>query len=138
MAGAVAQHEPAGVGVLLQREPEGGEPDDLPAVVDGEREGERGTGDGEGAVPALLQLEAGGRARVGGIAARDHAEHVAAGAVEPRATVGSGDAFLAGYVAARYSGKSTEECLAFGVACGARKIIYLVGAPGVTARPSRT
>ena len=39
--------------------------------------------------------------------------------VEPRATVGSGDAFLAGYVAARYSGRSTEDCLAFGVACGA-------------------
>jgi 1-phosphofructokinase/tagatose 6-phosphate kinase len=42
--------------------------------------------------------------------------------VEPRdpvATVGSGDAFLAGYVAARYSGRPQEECLRFGVACGA-------------------
>jgi fructose-1-phosphate kinase PfkB-like protein len=47
------------------------------------------------------------------------------GAVEPRATVGSGDAFLAGYVAARYSGKSTEECLAFGVACGAESTQHL-------------
>src|ERR671923_2423077 len=35
---------------------------------------------------------------------------VAAGAVEPRATVGSGDAFLAGFVAARYTGKPTAEC----------------------------
>ena len=34
-------------------------------------------------------------------------------------TVGSGDAFLAGYVAARYDGRSPEECLAYGVACGA-------------------
>jgi 1-phosphofructokinase/tagatose 6-phosphate kinase len=38
---------------------------------------------------------------------------------EPVATVGSGDAFLAGYVAARYSGEPAEECLRFGVACGA-------------------
>jgi 1-phosphofructokinase/tagatose 6-phosphate kinase len=38
---------------------------------------------------------------------------------EPVATVGSGDAFLAGYVASRYSGAPPEECLRFGVACGA-------------------
>jgi 1-phosphofructokinase/tagatose 6-phosphate kinase len=42
--------------------------------------------------------------------------------IEPRETVaavGSGDAFLAGYVAARYGGRPPEECLKFGVACGA-------------------
>jgi 1-phosphofructokinase/tagatose 6-phosphate kinase len=33
--------------------------------------------------------------------------------------VGSGDAFLAGFVAARYIGSSAAECLTFGVACGA-------------------
>ncbi len=38
---------------------------------------------------------------------------------EARAAVGSGDAFLAGYVAARYDGRSPEDCLRFGVACGA-------------------
>ena len=38
---------------------------------------------------------------------------------EPVATVGSGDAFLAGFVAARYEGRSPEECLRFAVACGA-------------------
>jgi 1-phosphofructokinase/tagatose 6-phosphate kinase len=38
---------------------------------------------------------------------------------EPVAAVGSGDAFLAGYVAARYVGSSPAECLRFGVACGA-------------------
>ena len=34
-------------------------------------------------------------------------------------TVGSGDCFLAGYVAARFEGASPRDCLAFGVACGA-------------------
>ncbi|HET9105451.1 MAG TPA: 1-phosphofructokinase family hexose kinase [Solirubrobacteraceae bacterium] len=38
---------------------------------------------------------------------------------EARSVVGSGDAFLAGYVAARYSGQAPVECLRFGVACGA-------------------
>jgi 1-phosphofructokinase/tagatose 6-phosphate kinase len=38
---------------------------------------------------------------------------------EPVAPVGSGDAFLAGYVAARYDGATPEECLRLGVACGA-------------------
>jgi 1-phosphofructokinase family hexose kinase len=41
---------------------------------------------------------------------------------EARSTIGSGDAFLAGYVAARYAGRSTVECLRFGVACGAESI----------------
>ena len=35
------------------------------------------------------------------------------------AAVGSGDAFLAGYVAARYDDMAPDDCLAFGVACGA-------------------
>lgn len=39
--------------------------------------------------------------------------------LEPISTVGSGDAFLAGYVAARYEGASARDCLAYGVACGA-------------------
>ena len=38
---------------------------------------------------------------------------------ESVAAVGSGDAFLAGYVAARYRGSPPAECLSFGVACGA-------------------
>ena len=49
----------------------------------------------------------------------------AAGAIEPRATVGSGDAFLAGFVAARYSGRPPSECLAYGVACGAESTQHL-------------
>jgi 1-phosphofructokinase family hexose kinase len=39
--------------------------------------------------------------------------------VEPRATVGSGDAFLAGFASARYNGRPSSDCLRFGVACGA-------------------
>jgi 1-phosphofructokinase family hexose kinase len=39
--------------------------------------------------------------------------------LEPVSTVGSGDAFLAGFVAARYGSRSAEECLRFAVACGA-------------------
>jgi 1-phosphofructokinase/tagatose 6-phosphate kinase len=44
---------------------------------------------------------------------------------EAVAGVGAGDAFLAGYVAARYSGRSPQECLAFGVACGAESTQHL-------------
>jgi 1-phosphofructokinase family hexose kinase len=51
--------------------------------------------------------------------------HVPPGTVEPRATVGSGDAFLAGFVAARYNGRPTAECLAYGVACGAESTQHL-------------
>jgi 1-phosphofructokinase/tagatose 6-phosphate kinase len=39
--------------------------------------------------------------------------------LEPVSTVGSGDAFLAGYVAARYDGRDPGDCLAYAVACGA-------------------
>jgi 1-phosphofructokinase family hexose kinase len=48
--------------------------------------------------------------------------------VEPLETysaVGSGDAFLAGYVAARYSGRPPAECLRFGVACGAESTQHI-------------
>jgi 1-phosphofructokinase/tagatose 6-phosphate kinase len=39
--------------------------------------------------------------------------------LEAVSSVGSGDAFLAGYVAARYDGRPPAECVAYGVACGA-------------------
>jgi 1-phosphofructokinase family hexose kinase len=38
---------------------------------------------------------------------------------EPVAAVGSGDAFLAGFAAARFDGRPPQECLRFAVACGA-------------------
>jgi 1-phosphofructokinase family hexose kinase len=39
--------------------------------------------------------------------------------LEPVSSVGSGDAFLAGFVASRYAGRNAEDCLRFAVACGA-------------------
>jgi 1-phosphofructokinase family hexose kinase len=39
--------------------------------------------------------------------------------LEPVSSVGSGDALLAGFVAARYGGHDPEHCLRFAVACGA-------------------
>jgi 1-phosphofructokinase family hexose kinase len=42
--------------------------------------------------------------------------------VDMSSGVGSGDAFLAGYVASRYTGSTPEECLRFAVACGAESV----------------
>jgi 1-phosphofructokinase family hexose kinase len=39
--------------------------------------------------------------------------------LESVSSVGSGDALLAGFVAARYGGRDPEDCLRFAVACGA-------------------
>jgi 1-phosphofructokinase family hexose kinase len=41
---------------------------------------------------------------------------------EARSTIGSGDAFLAGHIAARYLGRPPIECLRYGVACGAQSV----------------
>ena len=41
---------------------------------------------------------------------------------EARSTIGSGDAFLAGYIAARYLDRPRVECLRYGVACGAESV----------------
>ena len=48
-------------------------------------------------------------------------------AIEQRsavASIGAGDAFLTGYVAARYSGRDPEACVAYAVACGAESTQY--------------
>jgi 1-phosphofructokinase family hexose kinase len=45
--------------------------------------------------------------------------------LEPRGAVGSGDAFLAGYVCARYTGNPPADCLRFAVACGAESTQHL-------------
>jgi 1-phosphofructokinase family hexose kinase len=55
---------------------------------------------------------------------------------EPIAKRGSGDAFLAGYLAARYEGRSPDQCLRFGVACGAESTGRL-GAGTIEPREAR-
>jgi 1-phosphofructokinase family hexose kinase len=55
---------------------------------------------------------------------------------EPIAKRGSGDAFLAGYLAARYEGRAADQCLRFGVACGAESTARL-GAGLIDAREAR-
>jgi 1-phosphofructokinase/tagatose 6-phosphate kinase len=71
-----------------------------------------------GAVEAAITRPDGCVAVVGEGAERRFLE-VRTESLEPVSTVGSGDAFLAGYVAARYDGRPPGECLAYGVACGA-------------------
>jgi 1-phosphofructokinase family hexose kinase len=71
-----------------------------------------------GAAEAIVTSETGCVAIVGEGAERRRIE-ARIDQLEPIATVGSGDCFLAGYVAARYEGAAPRECLAFGVACGA-------------------
>ncbi len=55
---------------------------------------------------------------------------------EPVAKRGSGDAFLAGYVAARYESRPPDQCLRFGVACGAESTTRL-GAGLIDPREAR-
>jgi 1-phosphofructokinase family hexose kinase len=45
--------------------------------------------------------------------------------LEALSPIGSGDAFLAGYVAARYQGREPVDCLRFGVACGAESTQHI-------------
>jgi 1-phosphofructokinase family hexose kinase len=55
---------------------------------------------------------------------------------EPVAKRGSGDAFLAGYVSARYESRPPDQCLRFGVACGAESTTRL-GAGLIDPREAR-
>jgi 1-phosphofructokinase family hexose kinase len=71
-----------------------------------------------GAREAIMTRASGCHALVGEEPER-HLRRVVVEALEPVSAVGSGDAFLAGYVAARYGGSSPEECLRFATACGA-------------------
>lgn len=71
-----------------------------------------------GAEEAIVTRSEGCVAAVGDPAERSYYE-VSTEPLEPVAAVGSGDAFLAGYVAARYDGAAPADCLAYGVACGA-------------------
>jgi fructose-1-phosphate kinase PfkB-like protein len=72
-----------------------------------------------GAREAVVTRESGCIAIVGPPEARRRYE-VAIEPLEPVAAVGSGDAFVAGYVAGLYDGLAPRDCLVFGVACGAQ------------------
>ncbi|MEO7197108.1 MAG: 1-phosphofructokinase family hexose kinase [Solirubrobacterales bacterium] len=77
-----------------------------------------------GAEEAIITTESGCVAVTGDPHMRSRLE----AGIEPLATiarVGSGDAFLAGYVKARRAGMSAAECLAYGVACGAESTQHL-------------
>ncbi len=77
-----------------------------------------------GAGEAIITREAGCVAIVGRGQERRRFE-VEIDPLEAVSSVGSGDCFLAGYVAARYEGGSPRECLAYGVACGAESTQHL-------------
>jgi 1-phosphofructokinase family hexose kinase len=72
---------------------------------------------GIGAREAIMTLPAGCLALLGDGERRLYSATLEP--LEPVSAVGSGDAFLAGYVAARYGGRPPEDCLRFAVACGA-------------------
>ena len=76
-----------------------------------------------GAREAILTLPDGCIALVGdGTERRLYRGRIDPGLVDARSPVGSGDAFLAGYVASRYTGRAPNECLRFAVACGAESV----------------
>jgi sugar/nucleoside kinase (ribokinase family) len=77
-----------------------------------------------GAREAVITREAGCVAIVDEDGAR-HRYEVEIEPLEPISSVGSGDCFLAGYVAARYESGTPRECLAYGVACGAESTQHI-------------
>jgi len=72
-----------------------------------------------GAREAIMTVADGCYARVLDDAGNSALHRVRVEEQEARSAVGSGDAFLAGYVAARYTGRLAVDCLRYGVACGA-------------------
>jgi 1-phosphofructokinase/tagatose 6-phosphate kinase len=78
-----------------------------------------------GARDAVITYEAGCVALLGGDSAERAAYLVSVEPREPLSAVGAGDAFLAGYVAGLYEGKSAEDCLRFATACGAESVRHV-------------
>ena len=80
-----------------------------------------------GAREAIMTMPDGCVAQVAPVEGSPHPRHyrVSVPFSEGTATIGSGDAFLAGYVSARYSGRPAPDCLAFGVACGSESTQHL-------------
>ena len=78
-----------------------------------------------GARDAVITYESGCVALVGGDSAERAAYRVSVEPREPLSSIGAGDAFLAGYVAGLYEGRTTEECLRFATACGAESVRHV-------------
>jgi len=80
---------------------------------------------GLGARNAIITFEGGCVALVGADSAERQAMRLSIELREPISPVGSGDAFLAGYVAGIYDGWPAEECLRFATACGAESVRHV-------------
>jgi len=78
-----------------------------------------------GARNAVITYESGCVALLGGDSAERAAYRVTVDPREPLSAVGAGDAFLAGYVARLYEGRSAEDCLRFAAACGAESVRHV-------------
>jgi 1-phosphofructokinase family hexose kinase len=78
-----------------------------------------------GARDAVITYESGCVALVGGDSAERAAYRVSVEPREPLSSIGAGDAFLAGYVAGLYEGRTTEDCLRFATACGAESVRHV-------------
>jgi 1-phosphofructokinase family hexose kinase len=78
-----------------------------------------------GARNAVITYESGCVALLGGDSAERAAYRVTVDPREPLSAVGAGDAFLAGYVAGLYEGRSAEDCLRFAAACGAESVRHV-------------
>jgi 1-phosphofructokinase family hexose kinase len=72
-----------------------------------------------GANESIMTLAAGCLAMLGEGGGRRRLYRATLDPLEPVSAIGSGDAFLAGFVAARYADRDVDACLRFAVACGA-------------------
>ena len=78
-----------------------------------------------GPAEAIMTVPDGCFAQVSEVAGSPVLYRVTVEQLEARSPIGSGDAFLAGYVASRYAGRPAVDCLRFGVACGAESTQHI-------------
>lgn len=78
-----------------------------------------------GARDAVITYESGCVALLGGDTGERAAYRVSVEPREPLSPIGAGDAFLAGYVAGLYEGRSAEDSLRFATACGAESVRHV-------------
>ena len=78
-----------------------------------------------GARDAIITYDAGCVALLGGDSAERIALRVSVEPLEAISPIGSGDAFLAGYVSGLYEGRPAEECVRLATACGAESVRHV-------------